>query len=273
MRIKFLFRKRLPFLKLPERMALRTVLMLFKNLITVCDEDSLTGIEDPVIFVFNHSSHYETFLIGSYLAFQRCGKKISFIIDWMFRYLPVAGWIIGRSDPVYVYNKTSTIGLLNRFFKPEAVPKVYEQCIKLISEKKSLGIFPEGTVNRDPFFLKKGKSGAARIVLSTNAPVLPIGIDFPRKGRKTPAFGPIIFRIGKKMNFTEYYDMARKLRESGISRHELQLSEAGIMAVITHKIMCEISRLSGKIYPYELTEYNLGGDYVKIDTGNQGREN
>ncbi len=252
MKFNSIFRKKLPYLTMPERIVLRSILFLFKGLITVNNENSLAGLEDPVIFAFNHNSHYETFLLGSYLIFKRDGKKISFIIDWMFRFLPIAGWIINRSNPVYVYNKPSTIGLLNRFFKAETGTKVYEQCSRLISDKVSLGIFPEGTINRDPGFLKKAKSGAARIVLNTNAGVVPIGIDFlHREKRKTsPLFGPIIFNIGEKMCFSEYYELACKLRDSEIPEHERKISEINIRNIITHKIMSEISRLSGKIYPF-----------------------
>jgi 1-acyl-sn-glycerol-3-phosphate acyltransferase len=38
------------------------------------------------------------------------------------------------------------------------------------------GIFPEGTVNPDPETLQRGRSGVARLALSTGAPVVPTGI-------------------------------------------------------------------------------------------------
>jgi 1-acyl-sn-glycerol-3-phosphate acyltransferase len=43
---------------------------------------------------------------------------------------------------------------------------------------RSVGLFPEGTVNRDPRRLLRGRFGAARLSLETGAPVLPVGIRF-----------------------------------------------------------------------------------------------
>jgi len=253
MKNNLILRAKLPYLNIAERIAVKMILFLFGGLITVYNEEFLESLEDPVIFVFNHNSYFETILLGCYLIFKRKGKKLSFIIDWMFRYLPIAGWLINKTNPVYVYNKPSTIFLLNKFFKPEKNKKVYEDCSNLISDRISLGIFPEGTINRDPEFLKRGKSGAAKIVLDTNVCVVPIGIDFPKKEnlKKIPAFGPVIFRIGKKMNFSEYHKIATFLKNSGKPEQERKLTEMKIRNTITHKIMNEISRLSGKIYPFE----------------------
>lgn len=254
MKIDNIFSQKLPHLNLAERITLRIVLFLFKGLITVYNDELLGNIKDPVIFVFNHNSRYETLLLGSYLIFMRKGKKVSFLIDWMFKYLPIAGWIMNITNPVYVYNKPSTIRFLNQFFKPEKNVNVYDQCSNLISENESIGIFPEGSVNRDTGFLKKGKSGAARIVLNTNAGVVPIGIDFPNRAalKNAPTFGPLIFRIGKRMDFSDYYNLACGLKTSGLPEHGRISEEIKIRDIVTYKIMCEISRLSGKVYPYEL---------------------
>jgi 1-acyl-sn-glycerol-3-phosphate acyltransferase len=43
---------------------------------------------------------------------------------------------------------------------------------------RSIGIFPEGTVNRDRFQLLRGRHGAARLSLETGVPVVPAGIRF-----------------------------------------------------------------------------------------------
>ena len=256
MKIDNIFSQKLPHLKLFERIALRIVLFFFKGLITVYNDKLLENIKDPVIFVFNHNSRYETILLGSYLIFMRNGKKVSFLIDWMFKYLPIAGWIMNIVNPVYVYNKPSTIPFLNKFFKPENNLNVFDRCSNLIYENESIGIFPEGTVNRNAGVLKKGKSGTARIVLNTNAGVVPIGIDFPNRAglKNSPSFGPLIFRIGERMDFSEYYILACGLKDSSLPEHGRLKEEKKIRDIITYKIMCEISRLSGKSYPFELEE-------------------
>ena len=42
----------------------------------------------------------------------------------------------------------------------------------------SLALFPEGTINRDPGQLLRGRFGAARLSLEPGVPVLPVGIRF-----------------------------------------------------------------------------------------------
>jgi 1-acyl-sn-glycerol-3-phosphate acyltransferase len=44
---------------------------------------------------------------------------------------------------------------------------------------RSVGFFPEGTVNRDAGRLLAGRRGAARLSLETGTPVVPVGIRFP----------------------------------------------------------------------------------------------
>src|SRR5262245_44051011 len=48
-----------------------------------------------------------------------------------------------------------------------------------LASGRSVGIFPEGTVNRDPGWLLSGHRGAAYLSLATGTPVIPVGIRFP----------------------------------------------------------------------------------------------
>jgi 1-acyl-sn-glycerol-3-phosphate acyltransferase len=43
----------------------------------------------------------------------------------------------------------------------------------------SVGLFPEGTTNRDPHELLHGYPGAARLSLETGAPLVPTGLVYP----------------------------------------------------------------------------------------------
>jgi 1-acyl-sn-glycerol-3-phosphate acyltransferase len=251
-RLKHIFKARLLSLNPVESFILKFILLIFRDFISVQNEEILDRIEEPVIFVFNHNSYYETVLVACYLIFAS-GKKISFVIDWMFAFIPVIGWLFGFIKPVYVYNKPSTIGLFNRIFKPSNTGRVYDECIERIKNKMSLGIFPEGKINPDGI-LRKARRGIARIVLKTNVKVIPIGIAYPskrKKRNKNPSFGPIIFKIGEPMDFSVYYELVKELSESGQDRRDAGRFEISIESAVTRSIMKELSKLSGKDYPYE----------------------
>jgi 1-acyl-sn-glycerol-3-phosphate acyltransferase len=55
----------------------------------------------------------------------------------------------------------------------------HEGARRYLTSGRSIGIFPEGQVNRDPDRLLRGRRGAARLSLETGAPVVPMGIRFP----------------------------------------------------------------------------------------------
>ena len=52
----------------------------------------------------------------------------------------------------------------------------YDAAVAAVRDGKCVVVYPEGTITRDPdLWPMVGKSGAARIALATNAPVIPIG--------------------------------------------------------------------------------------------------
>jgi len=57
----------------------------------------------------------------------------------------------------------------------EALPPLGQARLHLLAGD-SLGIFPEGTVNRDGERLLRGRHGAARLSLAAGVPVVPAGI-------------------------------------------------------------------------------------------------
>ena len=116
-----------------------------------------------------------------------------------------------------------------------------------------MGIFPEGTRNPDPFRLMRGRKGTGEIALRSQVPVLPVGIDFPQRLRngRIPQFGPITLRIGRPLVFPEecaaYHAVTRETRWSPLERRKLQVT---LNARVTHRVMLELARLSGKEYPF-----------------------
>ncbi len=43
------------------------------------------------------------------LMYHLGGRSISFVIDWMYGKVPILGFLMDMLDPVYVYNKRSSL--------------------------------------------------------------------------------------------------------------------------------------------------------------------
>lgn len=237
------------------RWVLRFLIFLWGRLIRVENPENielLKTAKDPIIFAFNHNCSYEALLVPTYLIYLRQGKKISFLIDWMYGRLPLLGWLFKQIDPIYVYNKPSRFKFLDRG-RPVKKQSVYPECIKYLDLNKSIGIFPEGTRNRNPYELKRGKNGIGQIVLESSAPVLPIGIDFPAriKKNKIPKFGSLILRVGEKLDFPGERDTFSRLKQRrDIDSRQLKKAMNFLSTKVTFTVMSRLSQLSGKKYPF-----------------------
>jgi 1-acyl-sn-glycerol-3-phosphate acyltransferase len=244
----------LPFLTLGQRWFLKSFLFCFGQLVQTENFDPQVITDDPLIFAFNHNCSYETLLVPIYLTSLRQGRKIGFIIDWMFGCLPGLAWVFQQTEPIYVYNKKSTLEFLNRLRPKNRPEKVYQECLKRLGDGRSIGIFPEGSRNHNPETLLKGRKGIGYIALHSQKPVLPIGIDFPsrlKKGR-IPKLGSIILRMVSQMHFNEERVIFQQINKSSHIQQPLKQKMIDYLtAKITYIIMQELANLSGKQYPFQ----------------------
>lgn len=243
-----------------QRWCIDLLLFWFGERISVEYADNLTQAPEPSILAFNHNTTFETLLVPAYL-FHLCGSmKCTFVVDWMFSHLPIAGWFLKQVDPIHVYNKPSTLPWLN--FHRNRAPRipVLEQCLSRLDQGQSIGIFPEGTRNRNPFTLLKAKKGLGRLVLAAQKPVIPIGIDFPQRiqNHKIPTWGPIVLRIGAPMDFSAAHRiMGEASNNPDLPTHTFKKIHQLLAGLVTTEIMREIACLSGKSYPYPPPEIPL----------------
>jgi 1-acyl-sn-glycerol-3-phosphate acyltransferase len=146
---------------------------------------SLSGLEyiapnrDPFILALNHNSRQEALLVPALLFLLRGGRRIHFLADWNFRLIPGIDLLYQRADVITVTRKPAKPLLLNAmkpFFAVAVSP--LEQARQHLIAGRSIGIFPEGTVNHNRSQLLRGRYGAARLSLETGVPVTPAGIRF-----------------------------------------------------------------------------------------------
>jgi 1-acyl-sn-glycerol-3-phosphate acyltransferase len=184
----------------------------------------------------NHSTRREAVLVPALLFLRRGGRLIHLLADWNFRLIPGLGPLYRRAQAVTVTRKPARPRILNLFKRlhQDCVPPL-EQARALLMRGRSLGIFVEGTVNRDPDRLLHGRHGAARLSLETQVPVVPLGIRFPglAPAERITGRAAMEVRIGAPLLPPACGGRAMP--------SEVRAWHAAVMG--------EISRLSGKAWP------------------------
>ena len=179
-------------------------------------------------------------------------NHIGYTFDGLFLIAAIAPYIKKKIHFIAVKNKhwqffgdwlpTKWLGLIP--FDPENKAKCLDQSKDYLKQGGIIGIFPEGIKNLDPHKLLKGKTGAARLALWCQAPVVTIGFKGALAGQESVTKSlktlfshkpEIEINIGQPMTFEEYYDKE--------INHDL-LNE------VTRKIMVKLGEMSGKKYTY-----------------------
>jgi len=189
----------LPQLGHGDRLLVRALALIAnRQLLAIDGLQHIRPAQDPFILVANHSTLRESLLVPALLFLYRGGSIVHFLADWNFRLLPGVGLLYARAQVVTVTRKPAKPNFLN-LLKPlyeHSLPTL-ERARAHLAAGRSVGIFPEGEVNRDPTRLLRGRRGAARLSLETGAPVVPVGIRFAAgAGRAGGGTGAMDLRIG-----------------------------------------------------------------------------
>ncbi|MDQ7006472.1 MAG: lysophospholipid acyltransferase family protein [Acidobacteriota bacterium] len=220
------------------RVLARLVLASFRErILHVEGLEHLAPHQDPLILVLNHSQRVEAVLIPTLLIVARAGKLVHFLADWNFRLYPGLNLIFRLSETITVVRKDARprfLNLLKPLYRPDHPPLV--EARRRLEAGAAVGIFPEGTVNRDPGRLLAGHPGAARLSLETGVKVVPAGIRFPEH----PPDRPIS-------------DKARLALHVGAplhppTEHVGRRAPAAAVRSWHHRLMSELARLSGKTW-------------------------
>lgn len=231
-----MWRRPLPYLKHDHltRFLTRLALQLYRgHFLEVHGLERLKPEHDPYIVVMNHSQRSEAILIPGLFFFLRDGKRIHFMADWNFCLFPPVAILYRCAQVITLVRKPAKPKFLN-VFKPLFTDKLpaFERAKQRLAAGASVGIFPEGTVNRNPDTLLKGFYGAAQLSLETGIPLLPVGVRFPTNppGEPIQESSPQILEIGEPLVPAE------------------MLANPGPDAVRAWhgRMMEEIARLSGK---------------------------
>jgi 1-acyl-sn-glycerol-3-phosphate acyltransferase len=191
---------------------------------------------DPFILVLNHNTRTEALLVPALILLHRGGRLIHFLADWNFRLIPGIGLLYQRAQTISVLAKSARPRVLDALKPLYRQPRSALDHARLsLAQGRSVGLFPEGTVNRDPHRLLAGRRSAALLSLEYGAPVVPVGIRFPQAppGRRISDRDAMDVHIGAPL-------FQRPAAATPLSRAALHQRHAAIMT--------EIARLSGKVW-------------------------
>ncbi|RPJ07202.1 MAG: 1-acyl-sn-glycerol-3-phosphate acyltransferase [Spirochaetaceae bacterium] len=246
-----LFCRRVKGLSFLGRLCNRLVILGTGALVRIESTSPASVLPKRVLFAANHSSAADGFLIPCFLM-SWSGHVISFFIHWMYKYIPFVGWIMGLIDPVWVYNRGTKFKWIAVYKKTERDNPV-EEAMKKMERGNSIGIFPEGTRNKDPEKLLRGRLGTGELVLATGVEVVPVGIDFPAriKNGKIPRLGRTVIRIGAPISFeAEARERERLLSDTSLPERERRMKLIELFGRVTNQVMQAISTLCGRRYEY-----------------------
>lgn len=184
-----------------DRIVVRSVATLGSSRIArIVGLEHVLPDRDPFVLALNHSTKLEAILVPAMLMLLRRGRHVHFLADWNFKLVPGVSLLYHCARVITVPNKDARPRFLNALkpYLTSGLPPM-EQARERLLAGRPVGIFPEGTVNRDRANLMRGRLGAARLSLQTGVPVVAAGLRYPtapadgRIPEGTPmeiAFGP-----------------------------------------------------------------------------------
>jgi 1-acyl-sn-glycerol-3-phosphate acyltransferase len=200
-------------------------------IIKIISKKNWKGLENipttgPVIFASNHLSYFDAFGLAYFL--HENGRAPRFLGKASVFRIPVLGRALLAAGHVPIERESGS------------AHKAIDHARAILSAGHALGLYPEGTLTRDPdLWPMAAKTGIARLALQTGAPVIPIaqwGAQeiIPTYGKKLKLFPrtTLYYHCGKPVDLSEW-------------AHQSDDQEALLAA--TAKIMREITVLLEEI--------------------------
>ena len=153
----------------------------------------------PIICVSNHISYLDPLVFAHFLHDN--GRAPRFLGKAELFRIPFIGTVLRGAGQVPVERES-----------PNA-RQAFEHAIAFLKAGHLLGVYPEGTLTRDPnLWPMKAKSGVARLAIMTKTQVVPCaqwGAEavLPPYGRKISLFPRKTFHVwaGKPLDFSKWY--------------------------------------------------------------------
>ena len=179
----------------------------------------------PVIFAGNHLSFIDSIFLPVVLD-----RRISFLAK--------ADYFRGRGIKGYftrIFFKSTGMLPIDRS-GGKASEASLNTGLEVLAKGEQLGIYPEGTRSPDGR-MYRGRTGVARMILESGAPVIPIAmVDTDRvmpTGQRIPKVRRIGIIFGDPLDFSRFHGLE---------------GDRFVLRSITDEIMYELNKLSGQEY-------------------------
>jgi 1-acyl-sn-glycerol-3-phosphate acyltransferase len=171
----------------------------------------------------NHLSHVDPFTFAHFV--NDAGRAPRFLAKSEVFDLPVAGSIIRNAGQIPVFRETKDAA------------HAFRAAVEAVESGECVVIYPEGTLTRDPkLWPMTGKTGAARIGLTTGCPVIPVAQWGPQQVlapyRRVPRLFPrSVMHVwaGPPVDFS---DLAGRPRTTEVLRTATSRIMAGIVTLM-----------------------------------------
>ena len=111
----------------------------------------------------NHYSELDPLIVA--MSVYRLGRLPRFMAKESLFRVPVVGWLLKRTGMIPVSRSASAT----------AAKRTLKQSAELVEHGRGVIVYPEGTLTRDPdLWPMRGKSGAVRLALSGDLPLIPM---------------------------------------------------------------------------------------------------
>ena len=177
------------------------------------------------VLVSNHVTNVDALAVA-YFVYVKLNRAPHFLAKESLFRIPVIGKILLAAGQIPVYRTSG-----QRNDEPLRVAHEY------LKRGHMIGIFPEGTLTRDPdMWPMRGKSGAVRLALDTNVPVYPIahwGAQdiLPRYGSKfRPGFWKKVdILVGDQIDLSQYQGRKLAPEEVAIATERVMRALTGLV--------------------------------------------
>jgi 1-acyl-sn-glycerol-3-phosphate acyltransferase len=114
-----------------------------------------------VVFYSNHVSYLDA-LVFAHMLYMN-GRAVRFIGKEAVFKIPVVGWVLKKAEQIPVKRQSDSAAV------------ALAEAIAALKMGHAIGIYPEGTLTRDPdLWPMTGKTGAVRLALAAGAPIIPV---------------------------------------------------------------------------------------------------
>ncbi|MGB3375903.1 MAG: lysophospholipid acyltransferase family protein [Microbacterium sp.] len=119
--------------------------------------------EGAFVLAPNHYSEFDPLIVA--MQVYRAGRLPRFMAKESLFRIPVLGWVLRRTGMIPVARASSA----------SAAKQTMLQSRQLVENGRGVIVYPEGTLTRDPeLWPMRGKSGAVRLALSGDIPLIPM---------------------------------------------------------------------------------------------------